>query len=122
TGRASCGATGGAGAGPVDKFSSTVSDGNGGTSTATLSVTLDTLLQALPLAVLTPVGQATPGTWTLPGSGGQGGLTYAVVSQGSHGTAAVNANGTFSYTPAANYIGPDRFPFRVKDALGPSKT
>jgi len=115
-------ANNGAVAGNVDSFTYTVSDGNGGTATATLQVTLDTLLQAFPLAVLTPVGQATPATWTLPGSGGQGALTFALVSQASHGTAVVNTNGTFTYTPGGNYSGADSFQFRVTDALGQSSS
>ncbi|MDB5336314.1 MAG: repeat-containing protein, partial [Planctomycetaceae bacterium] len=43
-------------------------------------------------------------------------LTY---SQGStfaaHGVAVINGNGTFSYTPNANYFGSDSFSFKVND-------
>src|SRR5262249_44832539 len=58
--------------------------------------------QALPSAVLTPVGQATP-SWTLSGSGGQGALTFSRVVDGLHGTAAIAADGHFTYTPIAGY-------------------
>src|SRR5205823_3665930 len=54
----------GAAAGSIDNFSYTASDGQGGSASATLKITLDNALQTLPSAVLTPVGQATP-TWTL---------------------------------------------------------
>ncbi|HEX8833917.1 MAG TPA: LamG-like jellyroll fold domain-containing protein, partial [Abditibacteriaceae bacterium] len=41
--------------------------------------------------------------------------TYSKVSGPSHGTATVNANGTFTYTPAPNYHGPDSFTFKAND-------
>jgi uncharacterized delta-60 repeat protein len=44
-------------------------------------------------------------------------LTYAKVSDPAHGTVTVTANGTFTYTPAANYNGPDSFTFRATDGL-----
>jgi VCBS repeat-containing protein len=111
-------ANNGVAAGSVDSFTYTASDGNGGTATATLRITLDNALQTLPLAVLTPVGQATPSSWMLSGSGGDGGLSFGLASAASHGTAVVNANGTFTYTPTAGYSGTDSFQFKVTDALG----
>ena len=42
-------------------------------------------------------------------------LTYSVVTQAAHGTVAVNANGTYAYTPVANYSGPDSFTFKASD-------
>lgn len=42
-------------------------------------------------------------------------LTFAAVSQPLHGTVTVNTNGTFTYTPAANYFGTDLFTFRAND-------
>jgi VCBS repeat-containing protein len=35
----------------------------------------------------------------------------------SHGTLTLNANGSFVYTPAANYNGPDSFTYRASDGL-----
>jgi VCBS repeat-containing protein len=53
-------------------------------------------------------------------------LTFAIASQPSHGTLTINAaSGTFTYTPAANYNGPDSFTFTVTDdatAGGPALT
>ena len=63
------------------------------------------------------IGQGTP-SWTLSGVGGQGSLTYSLAAQGSHGTAVVNANGSYTYTPVANYTGADSFQFKVTDTLG----
>jgi VCBS repeat-containing protein len=42
-------------------------------------------------------------------------LTFARVAQAGHGSVTVNANGSFSYTPAANYVGPDSFTFKAND-------
>jgi hypothetical protein len=75
-------------------------------------------LQASPLALLTPVGQATPSSWTLPGTGGSGALTFSLASTAAHGTAVVNGNGTFTYTPGSGYSGSDSFQYRVTDGLG----
>lgn len=34
-----------------------------------------------------------------------------------HGTVTVNADGTFTYTPVAGYLGPDRFAYTVSDGI-----
>ena len=52
-----------------------------------------------------------------------GALTFAKASDPSHGTVVVNADGTYTYTPAANYNGPDSFTYTVTDpASGESLT
>ena len=43
----------------------------------------------------------------------------AIVGAASHGTTSVNpTTGAITYTPAANYTGPDSFTYKVKDNLG----
>jgi VCBS repeat-containing protein len=42
-------------------------------------------------------------------------LTFSRVAQGAHGSVTVNANGSFSYTPNANYTGADSFTFKAND-------
>ncbi len=42
-------------------------------------------------------------------------LTAILVSGPSHGSLAFNANGSFTYTPAANYFGPDSFTYKAND-------
>ena len=45
-----------------------------------------------------------------------GTLTYAKASNPSHGTVVVNADGSYTYTPATNYNGTDSFTYTVTDA------
>ncbi len=46
-------------------------------------------------------------------------LTYAIVTGPTNSAAfTLNSNGTFSYTPALNYNGPDGFTFSVADLIG----
>ena len=49
-------------------------------------------------------------------------LTLASVSGPAHGTAIANADGTISYTPAANYSGADSFSYTINDGQGGSAT
>ncbi len=42
-------------------------------------------------------------------------LTPSVVTGPSHGTLVLNGNGTFTYTPVANFNGADQFTYRVSD-------
>src|SRR5205823_1152037 len=45
-------------------------------------------------------------------------LSAALVSGPNHGTVTLNADGSFSYAPAANYHGPDSFTFKANDGNG----
>ena len=47
-------------------------------------------------------------------------VTYALATGPAHGVAAVNANGAFTYTPAANFSGSDSFGFTISDGKGGS--
>ncbi|HEX2748144.1 MAG TPA: Ig-like domain-containing protein, partial [Verrucomicrobiales bacterium] len=42
-------------------------------------------------------------------------FTAVIATQPSHGTVTLNANGSFLYTPAANYNGADSFTYRATD-------
>src|SRR5205085_258562 len=47
-------------------------------------------------------------------------LTAAVVAQPAHGTVTVNADGSFTYTPDANYNGSDSFTYKANDGTADS--
>ena len=49
-------------------------------------------------------------------------LSVTSVTAPAHGTAAVNPDGTITYTPAANYNGADSFSYTVGDGNGGSAT
>ncbi len=49
-------------------------------------------------------------------------LTSSLLNSPLHGTAVVNANGSFSYTPATGYSGSDSFTYRAVDPSGLSST
>src|SRR4029450_4493428 len=42
-------------------------------------------------------------------------LTAVLVSGPGHGSLTLNANGSFSYTPAADFAGSDSFSYRASD-------
>jgi VCBS repeat-containing protein len=49
-----------------------------------------------------------------------GALTYALVDQAVHGTAAVSADGSWTYSPDANLNGADSFTFKANDGSADS--
>ncbi len=44
-------------------------------------------------------------------------LTFSLVGAPTHGTVTVNADGSYSYTPAASFSGTDSFTFKANDGL-----
>ncbi|MBI3406826.1 MAG: tandem-95 repeat protein [Planctomycetes bacterium] len=44
-------------------------------------------------------------------------ITASLVESPSHGAVTLNANGSFTYTPAANYLGSDSFKYKASDGL-----
>ncbi|MFM2269910.1 MAG: hypothetical protein RL757_3351, partial [Bacteroidota bacterium] len=48
-------------------------------------------------------------------------LTFSLITAPTHGLLTLNANGTYIYTPLANYIGPDVFTYQVCDNGAPVK-
>ena len=47
-------------------------------------------------------------------------LTAALVSGPAHGTLTLNADGSFTYTPDANFNGTDSFTYKASDGLADS--
>ena len=44
-------------------------------------------------------------------------LTAELITDVSHGTLTLNANGSFTYEPAANFYGTDAFTYRAFDGI-----
>jgi VCBS repeat-containing protein len=110
-----------------DVFTYTVSDGNGGTDTATVVINVTPVNDA-PIASNDSYSVAEDGVLTVGGDGVLGndsdvegdGLTASLVSGPSNGTLTLNADGTFTYTPNANFNGTDSFTYVANDGLANS--
>jgi Ca2+-binding RTX toxin-like protein len=64
----------------------------------------------------TPLTVETPGVLANDSDPDGDPITETLVGSGpAHGTLALNANGSFTYTPASGYSGPDTFTYRATD-------
>jgi len=72
------------------------------------------------VAFNTPLSVFAPGVLT--NDTGTGPLTALVGANVTHGALALAADGSFTYTPTAGYIGPDSFTYRAVNAGGPGNT
>ncbi|MEV3901308.1 Ig-like domain-containing protein [Mycobacterium sp. NPDC050551] len=104
----------------TDSFTYRVNDGTTGSTTSTVYVTITGVNDA-PVAVgdSFTTTEDTAVTRTLPAGTDVDGetLTYVLDTNPTHGTISNfnGATGSYTYTPAANYLGPDSFKVRVND-------
>ena len=63
----------------------------------------------------TPLARNAPGVMSNDTDPEGSPLTAAVVTQPANGALSFAANGSFTYTPAANYSGPDSFTYTISD-------
>jgi VCBS repeat-containing protein len=105
-----------------ETFTYTVTDGMGASSTATVTVTVTGVNDAPAAAGASfTTDEDSPVSGTLSASDAEGDpLTFALVGGPVHGTLVFSTNGTFTYTPAANFNGPDSFTYRVSDGTADS--
>ncbi len=93
-------------------------DSNAATATITVSSVNDPPVAANDSA---STNEDTPLTVSAPGVLGNDadvdgdGLSAVLVGGPAHGQLTLNSNGSYSYTPAANYNGPDSFTYKAND-------
>lgn len=110
----------------TDSFTVTVTDGHGGTAAALVTVVIapaPTAPNSAPTAGNDELNTAEDNAVTVSAatlltndSDPEGGnLPITAVSGGAHGTTSLAADGTVTYTPAANFHGTDTFTYTVTD-------
>jgi outer membrane protein OmpA-like peptidoglycan-associated protein len=107
-----------------DSFTYTVSDGQGGTATANVTVTVSGRPPiANPDSATTRTGTPVTINVLANDSDPEGdALSVSAVGTAAHGTVTINANGSVTYTPAAGYVGSDTFTYTLRDATGATAT
>ncbi|MEX0312448.1 MAG: beta strand repeat-containing protein, partial [Tateyamaria sp.] len=103
----------------TDSFSYTREDGLGGTTTATVTVSV-TAVNDAPVANADSVTVAEDGSLTFDPRGNDSdpeatALSVTALGTPAHGSAQINADGTVTYVPDANYFGSDSFTYTVSD-------
>ncbi|QRY81741.1 retention module-containing protein [Pseudomonas sp. PDNC002] len=105
----------------TDSFTITISDGKGGVTYSTVTITI-TPVNDLPVFD-TPTNTTTAEDTALVSSvhatdvDGDS-LTYSLKTGPAHGTLTLQADGNYTYTPNANYHGSDSFTVTVNDGNG----
>ncbi|CCI03457.1 Calx-beta domain-containing protein [Microcystis aeruginosa] len=111
-----------------DSFSFTVADGAGGTiKTTTFNIVVNPVNDA-PVANLDSYNLDEDNTLTINAPGVKGNdtdaendsLTVKLVSSVTKGILTLNPDGSFNYTPEANFFGTDSFTYQVNDGLADS--
>ena len=109
----------------ADSFSYRVSDGQGGFNVYTVGITVNAVNDAptaADAAFVTREDEAYSAL--LPQANDIDGdpVAYALAEQPEHGSVSIGADGRYTYTPAADYNGADRFRYTVSDGRGGSNT
>src|SRR5207245_1355323 len=106
----------------LDSFSYKANDGGLDSNVATVTITIIPVNDA-PVASSdsystnedTPLTVAAPGVLGNDHDIDSATITAIKMSNPAHGTVILNANGSFVYTPSANYNGPDSFTYAAND-------
>jgi DNA/RNA endonuclease G (NUC1) len=109
-----------------DSFTYTISDGNGGTDTATVNVTVTNVEDAPDAVDDSPTVAEDSGANVINVLNNDTDvdndtLTVSAVTQGSHGTVTNNGS-SVSYTPNGNFFGTDTFTYTISDGNGGTDT
>jgi VCBS repeat-containing protein len=105
----------------TDSVVYTISDGTGATTTATVSITV-TAVADPPTAVddgytVDEDTQLTGNVLVNDSDADDDTLTAAIGTQTTHGVVTLNADGSFAYTPTADYNGTDVFTYTASDGV-----
>ncbi|WP_197040323.1 Ig-like domain-containing protein, partial [Mycobacterium sp. URHB0044] len=108
----------------TDSFTYTASDGTATSPAATVTITI-TAVNDTPTAVddgftTNEDTQLTGNVLTNDSDVEGSNLTTAVMTGPSHGALVLNPDGSFTYTPVANYNGPDSFTYTATDGTATS--
>ncbi len=112
----------------TDTFTYEANDGSADSAPATVTITIAAVNDA-PVAVADAFLVDEDGSLTTTTANGllvndtdadNNALAAEVVSLPSHGTVTLNDDGTFTYTPAANYHGTDTFTYKATDGTAKS--
>jgi VCBS repeat-containing protein len=105
-----------------DSFVVSVADDNGGTSVATIALEV-TAVNDSPVASASPVSAVEDGAASgriLATDVDGDALTYTLATPPARGTLVLAADGSYTYTPAADFFGNDSFAVTVGDGNGGS--
>ncbi|UCE03716.1 MAG: tandem-95 repeat protein, partial [Candidatus Latescibacterota bacterium] len=113
----------------ADAFTYTLSDGNGGSDTGSVTLSVGPVNDA-PVAVAdayatdedTPVVVAAPGVLGNDSDLDGDALTSSMATPPQEGTLTLGSDGSFTYTPNADFNGGDSFTYTVTDGKGGSDT
>ncbi len=108
----------------TDTFEYTVSDGNGGEDTATVTVTISGVNDA-PVAsdlALALDENSTITGYVLASDVDGTDLTYSLIADAANGTVRIGDDGALEYTPDTDFFGADSFVFAATDAYGATDT
>lgn len=112
----------------ADSFGYTVSDGNGGTANATVSVTV-TPVNDPPIALADNYAIDEDNTLNVDAGSGvlandgdveNDALSAVLVAVAGNGSVSLNADGSFTYTPDPDFNGTDAFSYEANDGSDPS--
>src|SRR5439155_26935747 len=110
-----------------DSFTYKANDGTADSNVATVTIAVAAVNDA-PVAAAdsytatkaTALTIGAPGVLANDTDVENGALTAVLVSGPTHGALTLNANGSFTYTPTANYNGPDSFTYKANDGAADS--
>ena len=113
----------------TDSFTYKANDGSADSNLATVTITVNPVNDA-PVATPDAFSADEDTQLTVPAAGVLANdndvdgdtFTAALVSDVAHGTLVLNPNGSFTYTPAANYNGSDSFTYKANDGTADSNT